>query len=60
MLTDYGGRLIFAGEIDCGMDILRSTVGFGAILPSWTHFYLFLGHYHARGISPRRAITPAK
>ena len=21
------------------------TVTFGAILPSWTHFYLFLGHY---------------
>ena len=27
------------------MDILHDTVPFGAILPAWTHFYLFLGHY---------------
>jgi hypothetical protein len=27
------------------MKILAETVQFGAILPSWTHFYLFLGHY---------------
>ena len=45
MRADYGGRLIFAGELDQGMDILRDTAPFGAILPSWTHFYLFLGHY---------------
>ena len=45
MLSDYGGRLIFAGHVDAGMDILRSSAVFGAILPSWTHFYLFLGHY---------------
>lgn len=43
--ADYGGRLIFAGELEGGMEILRDTVTFGAILPSWTHFYLFLGHY---------------
>ncbi len=43
--ADYGGRLIFAGELDRGMDILHDTVPFGAILPAWTHFYLFLGHY---------------
>jgi len=43
--ADYGGRLIFAGEFDKGMKMLRDTVTFGAILPSWTHFYLFLGHY---------------
>jgi tetratricopeptide (TPR) repeat protein len=45
LLADYGGRLIFAGELDRGMEILHRTVPFGAILPSWTHFYLFLGHY---------------
>lgn len=45
MLSDYGGRLIFAGDLEKGMEILRATVPFGAILPSWTHFYLFLGHY---------------
>jgi len=43
--ADYGGRLVFAGEVDGGMEILRDTVAFGAILPAWTHFYLFLGHY---------------
>ena len=45
MRADYGGRLIFAGQLDKGMEILGETVAFGAILPSWTHFYLFLGHY---------------
>jgi tetratricopeptide (TPR) repeat protein len=45
MLSDYGGRLIFAGEIDKGMTILRATQDIGVILPSWTHFYLFLAHY---------------
>jgi tetratricopeptide (TPR) repeat protein len=45
MRADYGGRLIFAGELDRGMEILRETVPFGAILAPWTHFYLFLGHY---------------
>jgi tetratricopeptide (TPR) repeat protein len=45
MRADYGGRLIFAGQLDKGMKILGETVPFGAILPSWTHFYLFLGHY---------------
>jgi len=45
MRADYGGRLILAGELDKGMEILGETVAFGAILPSWTHFYLFLGHY---------------
>jgi len=43
--ADYGGRLIFAGQLEGGMEILRDTVAFGAVLPSWTHFYLFLGHY---------------
>ena len=43
--TDYGGRLIYAGEIDRGMEILHEAVGFGAILPSWSHFALFVGHY---------------
>jgi tetratricopeptide (TPR) repeat protein len=45
IMADYGGRLIMAGEVDGGMDILRGAVEFGAILPSWNHFYLFVGHY---------------
>jgi adenylate cyclase len=43
--TEYGGRLIYCGEIDRGMEILRAAVGFGAILPAWCHFSLFVGHY---------------
>ena len=43
--TEFGGRLIYAGEVDRGMAILRDAVGFGAILPSWSHFGLFVGHY---------------
>jgi len=42
---EFGGRLIYAGEVDRGMTILRDAVGFGAILPSWSHFALFVGHY---------------
>ena len=45
IVSDYGGRLICAGEVDRGMEILRSAVSFGDILPSWYHFYLFLAHY---------------
>jgi tetratricopeptide (TPR) repeat protein len=42
---EFGGRLIYAGEVARGMTILRDAVGFGAILPSWSHFALFVGHY---------------
>ena len=27
------------------MAILREAVGFGTVLPSWSHFALFVGHY---------------
>ena len=43
--TEYGGRMIYCGEIDRGMAILYDVVGFGAVLPSWSHFALFVGHY---------------
>jgi adenylate cyclase len=43
--AEYGGRLIYCGEVDRGMEMLHRAVGFGAILPSWTHFSLFVGHY---------------
>jgi len=43
--AEFGGRLIYAGEVDRGMSILHDAVGFGAILPSWSHFALFVGHY---------------
>jgi TolB-like protein len=43
--AEYGGRLIYCGEIDRGMEMLQRTVGSGAILPSWSHFSLFVGHY---------------
>lgn len=43
--AEYGGRLIYCGEVDRGMAILHKAVGFGAVLPTWSHFSLFVGHY---------------
>jgi tetratricopeptide (TPR) repeat protein len=45
ILADYGGRLICAGQIDRGLEILSRAVGAGAILPGWHHFYQFVAHY---------------
>jgi len=45
ILAEYGGRLIYCGEVDRGMSILSQAVRFGAVLPSWSHFSLFVGHY---------------
>jgi hypothetical protein len=44
-IAEYGGRLIYCGEVERGMEILREAIGFGAMLPSWSHFSLFVGHY---------------
>jgi tetratricopeptide (TPR) repeat protein len=43
--SDYGGRLICAGQIERGMEILRKAVEEGGILLGWYHFYLFVAHY---------------
>lgn len=43
--ADYGGRLICAGQIDRGLEILNKAIGAGAILPGWHHFYQFVAHY---------------
>jgi hypothetical protein len=43
--SDYGGRLICAGQIERGMEILQKAMGAAGILPGWYHFYLFLAHY---------------
>ncbi len=49
MLTfaEYGGRLVLSDEVARGMTMLRRAAQFQPILPSWHHFYLFLGHYLA-------------
>ena len=44
-LGDYGGRLIAAGEVDRGMDMLNRAAGPHAVRPATHHFYLFLGNY---------------
>jgi tetratricopeptide (TPR) repeat protein len=44
-IAEYGGRLIYCGAVERGMEILHEAVGFGAMLPSWSHFSLFVGHY---------------
>ena len=52
--TEYGGRMIYCGEIDRGMAILQDAVGFGAVLPSWSHFALFVGYYMRGDIAEAR------
>lgn len=43
--AEYGARMIYCGEVDRGMEILHRAVGVGPMLPSWSHFALFVGHY---------------
>jgi hypothetical protein len=45
IVSDFGGRLILTGDIDQGMGMLRRAAEFGAVRPSWYHFYVFLGSY---------------
>ena len=45
ILADFGGRLICAGQINRGLELLNKAVGAGAILPGWHHFYQFVAHY---------------
>ena len=45
IVSGYGGRLITNGEIDRGMAMLQRVAVYGDVLPSWHHFYLFLGYY---------------
>jgi tetratricopeptide (TPR) repeat protein len=52
--TELGARLIYCGDIDRGMAILRDAIGFGAVLPSWSHFALFVGHYMRGEIAEAR------
>jgi tetratricopeptide (TPR) repeat protein len=57
--ADYGGRLICAGQIERGMDILRNAIGAAGIVPGWYHFYLFLAHY-VRGEWPEARFQAAQ
>ncbi|HXY90009.1 MAG TPA: hypothetical protein VEH75_05250, partial [Xanthobacteraceae bacterium] len=41
----YGARLIAAGEIDKGMDMLQTAGADGALRPPFEQFFLFLGSY---------------
>jgi tetratricopeptide (TPR) repeat protein len=52
--TEYGGRMVYCGDIDRGMAILQDAVGFGAVLPSWSHFALFVGFYMRGDIAEAR------
>jgi TolB-like protein len=51
---DYGGRLVASGQIDTGMALLLETTGVGAVLPSWIHFFLFVGHYMRNNLAAAR------
>jgi tetratricopeptide (TPR) repeat protein len=46
-LAEYGGRLIMTGEVERGLQMVRRAGGNGSVLPSWHHYYLFLGNYLA-------------
>jgi tetratricopeptide (TPR) repeat protein len=46
-LAEYGGRLIMTGEVERGLPMVRRAGGNGSVLPSWHHYYLFLGNYLA-------------
>jgi tetratricopeptide (TPR) repeat protein len=45
LLSDYGGRLVIIGEVECGMEMLKRAGAFGMVRPSWHHFYMCLGSY---------------
>jgi len=53
-ICDYGGRLVACGQIDKGMAMLLDVVGIGAVLPSWIHFFLFVGHYVRNDLAAAR------
>lgn len=44
-LGEFGGRLIMAGRIERGMNMLREAGAHGAVRPSWHHIYMFIGSY---------------
>jgi tetratricopeptide (TPR) repeat protein len=46
VVADYGGRLISAGEVDRGVNMLRGAMTEGGVIrASWQHFSLFLAYY---------------
>ena len=44
-LGEYGGRLIFTGEVERGLAMMRRADSFGAVRASWQLIYLFVGNY---------------
>jgi TolB-like protein len=50
-LAEYGGRLIMTGEVERGLQMVRRAGGNGSVLPSWHHYYLFLGNYLAGNLT---------
>jgi tetratricopeptide (TPR) repeat protein len=53
-VCDYGGRLVASGQIDKGMALLLEATGVGAVVPSWIHFFLFVGHYMRNDLAAAR------
>jgi len=54
VMAEFGGRLVFCGEIDRGMEILHQSVGLNPFLPSWSHFALFVGFYMQEDLARAR------
>jgi len=62
ILSDYGGQLVMAGEVQRGLEALGRAADEGTVRPSWYRFYLFLGHYlenDARPAAEQAALVPA-
>ena len=57
--TEYGGRMIYCGDIDRGMEMLQDAVGFGAVLAVVEPLQRCSSGTTCAATSPRRAITPA-
>src|SRR5262249_11358048 len=44
-MAEFGGRLIYCGEIDRGVQILNESVNLSPVLPAWSHFPVFVRDY---------------
>ena len=60
MRADYGGRLIFAGQLDKGMEILRETVGVRCDSTLRGRTSIFSLATICAMNCPKRASTPAR
>jgi len=54
VMAEFGGRLVYCGQVDRGMEVLHESVGLNPFLPPWSHFALFVGFYVGRDVARAR------